>query len=705
VKTIERIKGNIFLLTLSVVIGVTVLGALFVLWLCVMAIPALPFFVFEASWRCLLVGLVGGALTLAYLGQELLGVYYISAGKGLDLSEAEWERVERAVNLLPRRLLLITLWLWPLVAFLVGAWLVLSGLLATADALRIVFCTALYSPMQGLILFYAIRQVMRRLVEEIGGPDRLPGKLARGGFSLQAKLIMTLVSLAVLPLLAGVFLQVVQAERTEIREKVGSACEAIDRVHAAGPGNPADVSGWERAVEEGFAVKGLPSRIRFQVADTASGRFLTGADIPREQRLAWRRGTLEGMGQGGCEWSIVPGTRSYLVMRRFEDPGVWISAAVEPGAGAGAMVSVWSIGVLVLMAGGVSVILGLLAARDMDASIKEISGASSSALKGDYARVRSYLPGDEMEDLAAGFNALVAGIEEQLRRSESLIHRVEESVNFLSSCTASIKDLAGKLGGVVDEQSALSSQAAAEAEQVAKTASSIRDRAHKTRKQMDEVSQACGAADGILDEVKGVIDGIVASARHINQSLEPLEMNYHRMEEVVGIIDDIADRSEILSLNAALEAGSGGEGGRRFTAVAQEVGKLSERIGEQTGRITKLFAEIRKSSLEMAQTVEIGTKRAAEAPEWMEKLSQALAGIERRAGASGGSMKEVEAMTESQSKAVEQMKFMVREINSVSRVLAEASTGMDAAVVELKDISARLAGLMEEKKKTEKNPD
>jgi methyl-accepting chemotaxis protein len=177
--------------------------------------------------------------------------------------------------------------------------------------------------------------------------------------------------------------------------------------------------------------------------------------------------------------------------------------------------------------------------------------------------------------------------------------------------------------------------------------------------------------------------------------MQTLERNYRRMEEVVGIIDDIAERTEVLAMNAALEAAGRQEDGGRFGVVASEVQRLSVRISEQTVGIGRLFRELRRASMEMSQAIEASRNRASQGPRWIEKLVASLKDIDRRAALAGRSMNEIAAMTEKQSQALEQMKFMVSEIQSVARVIEEASEKAGASVTTLHSHALRLQTLVQ----------
>ncbi|HUT55143.1 MAG TPA: methyl-accepting chemotaxis protein, partial [bacterium] len=250
---------------------------------------------------------------------------------------------------------------------------------------------------------------------------------------------------------------------------------------------------------------------------------------------------------------------------------------------------------------------------------------------------------------------------------------------------------------VIDEQNSLSVQASGNAEEVTRASSEIKERAHSTQYQMDEVAVATQEADTTLGEVSKIIQDMMDHSELIWTKMENLESKYRRMEEVVKIIDDIAERTEMLSLNAALEAGTRTEVGDRLSVVATEVQRLSERISEQTADIRALFNEIRRASMEMAQAIDVARARAQEGPQWLKRLTDSLRGIENRARAAAGSMAEIVNMTGEQGQALEQMKILISEIQAVASVIDEVSAGAESTMERLNSLAGHLRQLVEEK--------
>lgn len=688
----ERVGGDLFLSFNLTQTGVTVIGALVLLIFMLLAAPVLRYYPLEVFVRGLMVSLLGGAVSLAYNSRHLLALRSLQqAVIGAAPLDPKTARLLARINYeLPIRLLILTFILWPTMPLGLGLWFKATRVLDWEDAIRLGASGFLYAPIQALILFYFARLVLRRIgrITRRAGVA-LPEIIERSRFSLRSKLTLSYACLAIVPLLTGLLLNEVRREGQQMTANLESVCTALDRAHALASSQ--SFPDWEAAFGDDKVKRLAPAGTGFQAMNPAG--YILHGELGLDARMIWNRLLKDRRDE--CFWRPVPGGTDFLVLRFYRDPGVWLGAETRPTPSRDSVVRrLGGALMLAMLVMGLGVLIALLAAEDVSSPVRELSRVAERASQGDYVEVSDVIPDDELGQLATGFNRLVVSVREALARSEDLIHRARGVSESLADEAGRIRELVDRNREVIDEQSSLSVEAAGGAEMVTRAAIEIKERAHHTSSQMDEASESCRVSNQTLSEVTRGMEGVITASEDLGRQMEALEENYRRMEEVVRIIDDVAERTEMLGLNAALEVGGAEGRGGRFAVVALEVQRLSERISQETSAIKSLFGDIRRSTLEMAQTIELSRSRAAETPEWIQKLSSVMKGIERRSNGASDSMREIVHMTEQQSQSLEQMKVMVSEIQSVATVMDEVSQGAENTMGKLNELAGDLRKLL-----------
>jgi methyl-accepting chemotaxis protein len=123
---------------------------------------------------------------------------------------------------------------------------------------------------------------------------------------------------------------------------------------------------------------------------------------------------------------------------------------------------------------------------------------------------------------------------------------------------------------------------------------------------LDSASNIADSAQGVLGNAERTKETTESSARRINE----LSTHTNRIAELLEVIRDIADRSDLLALNASLEATRAGEAGRGFTMVAGEMRRLAERVTASVEDVKTLLVDVRTSGTSSVQATEEGRKLA-----------------------------------------------------------------------------------------------
>ncbi len=186
--------------------------------------------------------------------------------------------------------------------------------------------------------------------------------------------------------------------------------------------------------------------------------------------------------------------------------------------------------------------------------------------------------------------------------------------------------------------------------------------------------------------VNGTIQGmqrIAAVVRESAESIAKLAKSADQIGEIIGVIDDIADQTNLLALNAAIEAARAGEQGRGFAVVADEVRKLAERTGKATGEITGMIKGIQQETEEAVKSMETGIQEVDKGRELADQAGNSLTSIVSMAQQVQDMIQQIATASEEQSSAAEQISKNVENVTAIARESATGAQQSAAAAEEL----------------------
>jgi methyl-accepting chemotaxis protein len=186
----------------------------------------------------------------------------------------------------------------------------------------------------------------------------------------------------------------------------------------------------------------------------------------------------------------------------------------------------------------------------------------------------------------------------------------------------------------------------------------------------------------VSDTIQGMqrIAGVV---RESAESIGKLAKSADQIGEIIGVIDDIADQTNLLALNAAIEAARAGEQGRGFAVVADEVRKLAERTGKATGEITGMIKGIQDETTEAVRSMETGIQEVDNGRSLADKAGNSLNEIVTMSQRVMDMIQQIATATEEQSSAAEQISKNVENVSSIARESASGAQQSAAAAEEL----------------------
>ncbi|MDX9707611.1 MAG: methyl-accepting chemotaxis protein, partial [Azospira sp.] len=328
--------------------------------------------------------------------------------------------------------------------------------------------------------------------------------------------------------------------------------------------------------------------------------------------------------------------------------------------------------------------------RSIVGALGELREVAESMSAGDLRRRAEPRTRDELAALARAFNDVADAFARVIGEADGSARRVDDSVRRVSEAAAQV-DVA------TDRQSNSSAQVAAAVQQLTVSISEVAGHARQTL----AVSERAGRlAESGMEEAGNATRAIAEIDRAVRRSAETIDRLQVRSGEIgaiVRVIQEIAEQTNLLALNAAIEAARAGEAGRGFAVVADEVRKLADRTrlatGEIAGTIAAIRGEVETSVDEMTQsTAAVGDSVAR-----VQAMIEGLARIRRELGESLVSLREIEAATGAQAGASESIARDVQEIAVMSEQNHASVRSVGELLVDLaglaRGLSASVAGL------------
>ena len=292
---------------------------------------------------------------------------------------------------------------------------------------------------------------------------------------------------------------------------------------------------------------------------------------------------------------------------------------------------------------------------------------------------------DEIGNAAASFNAMLgrfSGLIEQVRASTHKLGQVSNSL-----VQASSRSEAGASRQLSDTE-ALDSVLRNLVDSIAGVASHMEDAARAAQGANGQ------AKDGALvaTEAMGSIDAMANRLRGAVDVIQALDSDTRDIGRVLGLIREIAEQTNLLALNAAIEAARAGEQGRGFAVVADEVRTLAQRTQAATGEIESIIDKLRQAAGHAVDTIHDAERHTQESVGHVKKTTMALAEIAGVVGQISGMTEQVASHAQQQSHAASEISQSVGNISQVARESVASADDVRQVTDQLAQLSEELRG-------------
>ena len=351
--------------------------------------------------------------------------------------------------------------------------------------------------------------------------------------------------------------------------------------------------------------------------------------------------------------------------------------------------------------GGLAVLFLILTVivltRIVSRPLKDLSVLSTRIGKGDLtAEIRQVSNNDEVGSLFQAFRIMTDNMRTMVRENK-------ESVNLLSSSSAEILAAATQIAAGSVETATAVSQTTSTVEEVRQISESSSAKAKAVADNAQKTTEIAQNGKKALEGIVEVMDNIRERVESIAESVVRLSEQGQAIGEIIASVNDIADQSNLLAVNAAIEAAKAGEYGKGFGVVAQEIKGLAEQSRQATTKVRAILLDVQKgtSAAVMAteqgnKAVEIGVKQSQEAGESIRVLADSVA------EAAQASV-QIAASNQQQMAGISQVTSAMENIKQGSAQTAASTKQAEMAARNLNELAQKIKQLMEHYRTSKEN--
>jgi methyl-accepting chemotaxis protein len=347
---------------------------------------------------------------------------------------------------------------------------------------------------------------------------------------------------------------------------------------------------------------------------------------------------------------------------------------------------------LMLIAGAVAFLLGLAGAafliNNFVTRLNRVSAAMGRVADGDLSTTIKIFAKDEIGDLGHAINRM-------LESMHSMVTSIKSTADQVASASTQLYATSEQIATGAEEVAAQAGTVATASEEMTCTSSEIAKNCLMAVESSKLASDSAESGAVVVQETVAEMSRIADRVKESSQTVESLGARSDQIGEIVGTIEDIADQTNLLALNAAIEAARAGEQGRGFAVVADEVRALAERTTKATKEIGAMIRAIQVETKSAVASMEQGVREVEQGTLDAAKSGEALREILEQANSVTMQINQIATAAEQQTATTNEITNNIQQITDVVHETAKGSQESASAANQLSRLAEELQQLVD----------